>query len=80
MTTKTKRESLKTRLAIIRRAGGPRCGLDGCPVGGWGETQQALRQLAEDLPLKSERTYSVQQVVDALYDVDSAGRYRVRAN
>ena len=80
MTTRTKtarRESLRQRLTIIARTG-LRCGLAGCPVGGWGETDQAMRRLEEDLPRRSERTYSLADVVSALYYVDHADRYRVR--
>ena len=50
-----------------------RCGLTGCPVGGWPETAQAMRRLADELP--RERRYTVAQLVDALYCVDFAGRY-----
>jgi hypothetical protein len=75
----TARESLRQRLAIVRRDG-LRCGLDGCPVGGWGETEQALRQLAEELPLRQLRAYTVHDLVQALYYVDQADRYRWRDN
>lgn len=72
-----KRETLHQRLAIIRRDG-LRCGLDGCPVGGWPETQQALLRLADDIPRREHRDYDTYQLVDALYVVDHAGRYRRR--
>lgn len=49
--------------------------LEGKPVGGWPETEQALRQLRADLPLQSEREYTVEDFVDALYTV-SGDRYR----
>lgn len=78
-TTKTKktRETLKQRLAIIRRDGLV-CGLGGCPVGGWPETQQALARLRDDIPARDQRNYLLSELVDALYRVDSAGRYRWR--
>jgi hypothetical protein len=72
-----RRESLRRRLSIIARDG-LSIGLDGCPVGGWPETQQAMQRLCDELPHRSERTYSVSDVVDALYTVDHADRYRIR--
>jgi hypothetical protein len=33
--------------------------------------------MADELP--RDRTYTVRDLIDALYTVDSAGRYRVRA-
>lgn len=72
-----RRESLKQRLRIIERDG-LSCGLDGCPVGSWPETQQAMRALADELPHRTERTYILSDVIDALYVEDHAGRYRVR--
>ncbi len=72
-----RRESLKQRLKIIERDG-LRCGLDGCPVGGWPETQEAIRQLADVLPARDKRDYSVYDVISSLYRVDGADRYRVR--
>lgn len=55
------------------------CGLAGCPEGGWPETQQAMRRLAEELPMRDARSYHVSDLVYRIYEVDSAGRYRVRA-
>jgi hypothetical protein len=52
--------------------------LNGCPVGGWGETAQAMRQLAEELPFKADRSYTVNDFVDAAYEVNHAGRYQSR--
>ena len=54
------------------------CSLLGKPVGGWPETQQAMRELRDELPLRSQREYTVQQFVDAVYITDSADRYRSR--
>lgn len=51
--------------------------LDGLPVGGWAETQQALRDLEQALPL--DRDYTLAEYVSANYYVDSTGRYRSRA-
>lgn len=50
--------------------------LDGCPVGGWPETEQAKRAILNDLPLRSCRSYTVDQWIAAVYRVDSADRYR----
>jgi hypothetical protein len=72
-----RRESLRECLAKIKS--GRRkdmSGLDGCPEGGWPETRQAIDRLAEILPQSANRTYSLWDVVRALYTVDHAGRYR----
>lgn len=74
---KRKIETLNQRLAIIRRDG-LRCGLGGCPLGGWPETRQALLRLEDDLPRREHRDYTIWQLVDSLYEVDHAGRYRRR--
>lgn len=50
--------------------------LDGCPVGGWGETQQAMQRLRELLPSREARSYSVEDFIDAVYRIDAADRYR----
>jgi hypothetical protein len=50
--------------------------LDGKPVGGWPETRQARMQLRDDLPLQSQRAYTVDEFISALYTVDSSDRYR----
>lgn len=52
--------------------------LDGCPVGGWGETAQARRQIAEELPRRIDRSYTLDDFVDAAYEVDHADRYRAK--
>lgn len=52
--------------------------LDGCPEGGWPETQQALTDIEGWLPSRSERAYGVGEFVGALYEVDGAGRYRAK--
>ena len=72
-----RRESLKQRLRIIERDG-LNCGLDGCPVGGWPETERAKRNLLDVLPSREERTYTLGELIEALYTVDHAERYRVR--
>lgn len=72
-----KRETLHQRLAIIRRDG-LRCGLGGCPLGGWPETRQALLRLEDDLPRREHRDYTIWQLVDSLYVVNDAGRYEWR--
>jgi hypothetical protein len=53
-------------------------GLDGCPVGGWPETRQARSRLGEALPLRSERLYTVGDLVSFAMTVDYADRYRIR--
>lgn len=64
--------------AIVRHLGDHtlsrirRCGLDGCPQGGWPETAQAIRRIDDEIP----RGVGVGDVIDALYRVDHAGRYR----
>lgn len=52
--------------------------LRGCPVGGWGETDQAMRQIVEILPHRSMREYSLDDFVAAAYCVDGSERYRSR--
>jgi hypothetical protein len=51
--------------------------LDGKPPGGWGETMQAWREMVGDLPLRSQRDYTADEFVDAVYGVDG-GRFRCR--
>jgi hypothetical protein len=53
--------------------------LDGCPVGGWGETTQARTMIAGALPLRGERRYTIEQFIVSAYSVDHADRYRTRA-
>lgn len=75
----TRRQSLATALksqTVIRAA--KACGLAGCPVGGWPETQQAMRRLEDALPGHWARSYEPAEIVDALFDVDAADRYRLR--
>lgn len=84
MTTATKtarRQSLRQALTQVRsgKIRVTRCGLDGCPVGGWGETRQAMDRIQAELPHRSLRTYTLTEIVDALYTVDGADRYRLRA-
>jgi hypothetical protein len=76
-----RKQSLKQALKAIRagKMQGVRCcGLDGCPVGGWPETQQAIRELAGELPHRSERSYTVHELISALFVIDHADRYRWR--
>lgn len=76
---KRKLETLAERLAIFRRNGLP-CGnvLEGCPEGGWAETRQAIMRLRDEIPRPDCRDYTIWQLIAALYDVDSADRYRRR--
>ena len=41
--------------------------LDGLPVGGWGETQQAIDRLDDALP--RDRDFSLADLIHALYDI-----------
>ena len=52
--------------------------LSGKPVGGWPDTQQELRQIRDELPVRSMRAYTVDEFVSAAYIIDSADRYRTR--
>jgi hypothetical protein len=74
-------ESIKTRIAKIRRGDRATVGtwaLIGCPSGGWGETAQARQQLADTLPDRSRRSYTVTDLISALYALDHADRYQPR--
>lgn len=76
------RQSLAQAVTLIRSGKGmrdvARCGLSGCPVGGWPETRQAMRRISEALPASDRRSYTVAQLVDAIYVVDAADRYQWR--
>lgn len=78
------KQSLKQAVKLVRTGKGlhgvTRCGLDGCPVGGWPETQQALHCMVDELPHREERSYTVHDLIAELYDVDHADRYRYRAS
>lgn len=43
--------------------------LHGLPVGGWGETSQAMVRIREELPLRADRDYTVGDFVSAAYEV-----------
>lgn len=45
--------------------------LNGLPVGGWPETQQAMRLIENELP----RGIDCDDFVDAVYIITSSGRY-----
>jgi hypothetical protein len=54
--------------------------LEGCPDGGWAETDQAMRRLVDELPRRAERSYTLAELVTATCSVDEAtGRYRREA-
>lgn len=53
--------------------------LHGCPVGAWGETEQAKRAIAAELPPLGLRRYHVFALIDALFVIDAADRYRRKA-
>ena len=75
---KARKQGLRGALQAIRRGklDITRCGLAGCPVGGWPETRQAMSRIEDELP--RDRTYTVQQIVDAVYTEDHAGRWQLR--
>lgn len=51
--------------------------LDGLPVGGWPETQQAIRAVANELPLPSERSYTLHDLLTAAFSVGADQRYHL---
>lgn len=55
---------------------GALCGLSGCPVGGWPETEQAFRRIYETLPYQTPRDQRDMFVSKHLMVVD--GRYAFR--
>ena len=62
------RQSLKQAKVLVKKGTLKlRCGLAGCPVGAWPQTDQARRALANELPHSSERTYTVTEFVEAIY-------------
>lgn len=52
--------------------------LDGCPVGSWPETTQAESQILGELPIRQDRSYTVDDFIEAAYRIDSNDRYRTR--
>lgn len=48
--------------------------LHGCPVGSWGETEQARLVIADQLPPRAKRSYTIEQWVDRCYTIER-GRY-----
>lgn len=67
---KTIKGALKNK-SIVRALNG----LVGCPSGGWPETNQAFRQLREELPRREERNYTMFELVGHCLTVDHADRY-----
>ena len=53
-------------------------GLDGCPVGGWGETDQAMRRIREELPFRQDRDWTLGDLVAREMEEDATGRWRWR--
>lgn len=72
-----RRQSLADAVAKVK-SGAYRCGLDGLPEGGWAETVQARIRLLELIPSPGERSYVVDELIAAVYTIDSTGRYRYR--
>lgn len=52
--------------------------MSGCPIGGWADTEQARRETANELPVRSLRSYTVSQFISACYAVDASDRYQMR--
>ena len=53
--------------------------LHGCPIGAWGETDQAMRAIVAELPIAALRRYHVITLINALFTIDAAERYRRKA-
>jgi hypothetical protein len=51
--------------------------LDGLPVGGWGETHQAWRQMIGELPVRAMRGYTADEFAESVYEVRN-DRYHTR--
>lgn len=81
-TTRDKRQTLRTAVRHARKEGHPLCRaieqLVGCPVGGWGETDQAMRQVREELPFRAERRYTLGDLIAAVVEEGPSGRYQRR--
>jgi len=52
--------------------------LVGCPIGAWGDTMQARGQVVAACPAKSDRDWTVDDLIEATLAV-SGGRYAWRA-
>lgn len=76
-----KKQSLTAAVmsALTGRSDVLRCGLEGLPnLFSEGKTEQALLRIYDKVPRFSARSYSVDQLVAALYYLDAADRYRLR--
>lgn len=74
-TTEKKIASLIAQIPHRRQLRMASLALAGCPDGGWGQTDQAIRQLGDLLPAEID----VGDWVAAVYTVDERdGRYRTR--
>jgi len=73
MTKKSIKSAIKS--ADIKRALN---GLVGCPAGGWPETQQARNCIIDALPIRADRSYSVDDLIAYAMIVDHADRYQFR--
>lgn len=68
--------------AVVTRNGAPisrplyvaSTALHGCPVGSWPETEQARRVIADQLPHRAQRSYTVDEFVALCYAIER-GRY-----
>jgi hypothetical protein len=81
-TTRDRRQTLRTAVRHARTEGHPLCravnGLVGCPVGGWGETSQAMGRVREELPHRTERRYTVFDLIGRVLEEGPSGRYQRR--
>ena len=81
-TTRDRRQTLRTAVRHARQEGHPLCrainGMVGLPVGGWGETDQAMRAVREELPFRGERRYTLGEIISAVLEEAPNGRYRRR--
>ena len=53
-------------------------GIVGCPVGGWGETRQAVDRLRDAIPIRQYRAYTIAELIDHALCLDHADRYQWR--
>jgi hypothetical protein len=72
-----KKQTLKQAVAAARAGRLDACrALDGCPACWWPETAFAKLRILKALPRRSEREYSIDDLIAALYVVDPPGIYR----
>ena len=82
-TTKNTKQTLRQALHLIHSGKSSSLSraaayLDGLPIGSWAETEQARRNMIEDLPGTWDREYTASDLISALYDV--SGTHYKRAS